>query len=333
MLVLASTAPATRLPTPVACAHGPATLLSLWAVGLKPSTHRTYVKSLNLFAAFLGVNLDALPDVLLTPHRAPTYAAVRRYRGHLLARGCAPSTVNVALAAIRSLVSVAREAELIPWTLEVRSVRVVAYRDTRGPCRADVAALLMAATAIPDPKQACRAQVVIRLLFDLALRCGELSSLQWCEVESDTVRPTAIWILGKGRGERQRLPLPMSTGDSLAAWRRISSGPGGAGFSPDPNAHVVALTTRGVAKLLERLSIAARISHVNPHGLRHASITTALDAGEPVRRVRAFSRHTRLDTLLRYDDNRAHGADSVAVCVAGSLTTTPLAANIAQAGA
>jgi integrase/recombinase XerC len=55
----------------------------------------------------------------------------------------------------------------------------------------------------------------------------------------------------------------------------------------------------------------ARGAH--PHGLRHLGITRALDlAGGDVRKVRKFSRHPKLDTLLRYDDNRLDEAGSIA---------------------
>jgi integrase/recombinase XerC len=161
--------------------------------------------------------------------------------------------------------------------------------------------------------------LVVRLLFDLALRCGELTSLRWCDVESDDSGPTAIWILGKGRGDRERLVLPPSTRAALAAWQHGVPAARGTTNACGASARVVGLSSRGVGKLLHRLGVAAGIGHVRSHGLRHAAITCALDAGESVRRVRAFSRHARLDTLLRYDDNRACGADTVAACVAASL--------------
>jgi hypothetical protein len=85
---------------------------------------------------------------------------------------------------------------------------------------------------------------------------------------------------------------------------------------------VVGLTSRGVAKLLHRLGVASGVGHVRPHGLRHACISEALSAGESVRRVRAFSRHARLDTLLRYDDNRARGADAEDGNIADALGST-----------
>lgn len=52
---------------------------------------------------------------------------------------------------------------------------------------------------------------------------------------------------------------------------------------------------------------------VRPHGLRHTAITAALDAfNGDYRKTRAFSRHASLDTVHRYDDNRADHAGQVA---------------------
>ena len=51
----------------------------------------------------------------------------------------------------------------------------------------------------------------------------------------------------------------------------------------------------------------------HPHGLRHQGITRALDlAGGDVRKVRQFSRHADINTLLRYDDNRRDEAGVIA---------------------
>ncbi len=51
----------------------------------------------------------------------------------------------------------------------------------------------------------------------------------------------------------------------------------------------------------------------NPHGLRHQGISRALDlANGDVRKVKRFSRHAKLETLLRYDDNRRDEAGAIA---------------------
>ena len=56
---------------------------------------------------------------------------------------------------------------------------------------------------------------------------------------------------------------------------------------------------------------------VRPHGLRHAAITSALDAtGGDVRRVSRFSRHRDIKTVMVYDDARADLGGEVAALVA-----------------
>ena len=299
--------------TPLVCAQGVDSLLTLWAAGLTPATHRTYEKHLTRFATTLGVSLETLPATLLRD-RGGTYAAVRRYRGALLARRCAPSTVNGALAALRSLLVVAREAGLIDWTLAVSAVRVVAYRDTRGPAPAVITALLQQADAQPVQWRAARDACVVRLLWELGLRVSELTTIARQHVEWAAGAPVAVWILGKGYHDRTRLALPATSQLALARW--IAADPRSASGDGRERDAVIGLTARGVEKLLERLCRVGHLQRCSSHQIRHGAITAALDAGHPPLQVRAFSRHRRLETLLIYFDNRERGADLVATSLA-----------------
>jgi integrase/recombinase XerC len=57
-----------------------------------------------------------------------------------------------------------------------------------------------------------------------------------------------------------------------------------------------------------------------PHGLRHASITAALDAfNGDVRAVQQHARHSSPETTMRYDDNRQDLAGRVARSLADVL--------------
>jgi len=59
---------------------------------------------------------------------------------------------------------------------------------------------------------------------------------------------------------------------------------------------------------------------VRPHGLRHAAITAALDAtGGDVRAVQRFSRHAKIETVTRYDDNRRDLGGQVAKLVSQAV--------------
>jgi integrase/recombinase XerC len=55
-----------------------------------------------------------------------------------------------------------------------------------------------------------------------------------------------------------------------------------------------------------------------PHGLRHTAITAALDTFKgDYRKARAFSRHTSIETVQRYDDNRVDHAGQIAQVLDG----------------
>jgi integrase/recombinase XerC len=53
-------------------------------------------------------------------------------------------------------------------------------------------------------------------------------------------------------------------------------------------------------------------------GLRHLAVTEALDATRgDYRKVMKFSRHAKVETILRYDDNRLDVAGEMAGMIAG----------------
>jgi integrase/recombinase XerC len=68
--------------------------------------------------------------------------------------------------------------------------------------------------------------------------------------------------------------------------------------------------------MLAKLGTAVDV-RVTPHGLRHASTTEALDlTGGDVRRVKAHTRHQKVETVMIYDDARRDFAGEVAKLVA-----------------
>lgn len=303
-----ASARASRSPAPPTTRSPQDDLLHDVLAGLQPSTARTYRQSLTAFARWLECSLDDLPTVFLAHGRGHATRLMRRYRGALLDRGLAPASVNGTLAAIRSLVRTARAIGVIDWTVDVPGVRAVAYRDTRGPGVDGVRALLAAAAAHRSPRMAARNAAIIRTLFDLGLRCHELTGLDLEHVERDANgTPAAICILAKGSRERQRLTLTPAASAAIARWIELR------GVEPGP---LFGLGNRGVAKLVGRLGVRAGIGHARCHAIRHTAITAALDAtGGDLRRARAFSRHRHIETLLLYDDNRRNGAGEVADAV------------------
>src|SRR5262249_17896909 len=146
-------------------------------------------KDLEDFAGFLGVaTVEAIPGALLSGGQGAANELALRYRAQLQARGLAPATVNRRLAAIRSLVKLARVLGLVPWALDVDGVRAEKYRDTRGPGRQGFRRLLAALDGRSDAKGR-RDRALVRLLFDLGLRRAEAVrlDLEDLDVETGTV--------------------------------------------------------------------------------------------------------------------------------------------------
>jgi len=303
-------APSSLLASPLA-----ARLVEAFLAGRSPRTVEAYRADLEGFRAFVGAaDLDEAARLLLGRGHGEANALGLAYRAALLEAKFAPATVNRRLAALRSLVKLARTLGLVPWELEVPSVKAEAYRDTRGPGRGGFLALLAALDGRLDAK-AKRDRAAVRLLFDLALRRAEVVSL---DLEDVDLRAGTVAVMGKGRREKVRLSLPSPTRAALAAWvetRGSSSGPLFLNF--DRARKGGRLTGTSLYRLVVSLGLEVGV-RARPHGLRHAGITSALDlTGGDVRAVQKFSRHRDLRTLNRYDDNREDLAGRVAALVAG----------------
>jgi len=293
-------------------------LVALFLAGRSPRTLRAYRDDLEGYRAFTGApTIDAAAAQLLETGHGEANAAALAYRASLLERGLAPATVNRRLAALRSLVKLARTLGLVPWTLEVPAVKGESYRDTRGPGVEGVRALLGSLDARQDAK-GVRDRLIIRLLYDLALRRAEVVSL---DVEDVDLLAGTVAVFGKGRREKLLRTLPDATRAALAAYLAVrGTAPGPllvncdrAGKAP------TGLTTTSVYRVVRALGAGVGLS-VRPHGLRHSSITEALRlTNGDVRKVQRFSRHADVRVLQRYDDAREDFAGEVAREVAATL--------------
>jgi integrase/recombinase XerC len=301
--------------------HGPPApaaaqqLVAAFLAGRSAQTLRAYRQDLDDFAKWLGVqDLDATAAALLGRGPGPANALVLHYRAALLERKLAAATINRRLAALRSLVRVARTIGAVSWTLEISGLKAAAYRDTRGPGLAGVRQLLRAAADRQDPKGR-RDVAIVRLLFDLGLRRSEVVALDVADLD---IGAGTIAVLGKGRREKQQLTLPAPTAAALETWlSRRGREPGPLFPNVDRARKGGRLTSSSLYRLVRRLGADVGLT-VRPHGLRHAAITAGLDLTGDLRAVQRFSRHADVRTVGRYDDNRADLGGRVAQLVAGS---------------
>ena len=313
-----SHAAAALLPVPVlplddAPAH---VLLTAFLAGRNPRTLAAYRKDVEAFAAFAGTATpDAAAWFLLSKPLGEANGVALAYRASMVDRGLAAATINRRLAALRSLVKLARTLGMVTWTLEVDGLEAAAYRDTRGPGTDGVRDMLALAGARDDAKGR-RDVAILRLLRDMALRRGEVVSLDVEHVDLSTGR---LAVMGKGRTGREFLTVPRPTLEALRAWLDVrGTVPGPLFTNFDRAGKGSRLTGSGVHALVRACGAAAGLT-VRPHGLRHAGITAALDATNGnLRKVQRFSRHKDMRTLEVYDDARRDFGGEVAELVAAA---------------
>lgn len=295
-------------------------VLEAWLAGRNPNTLKGYAFDLQDFARFAKLKAaDAAVEMLLAAGPGQGNRIALAYRAHLLGRQLAPATIARRLAALRSLIRLARQLGRITWTLDVEGPKTKPYRDTRGPGLDGWRRIRTRATQLADQGiEGKRNLAIVRLLHDLGLRRGEAVAMDLDDVDLDAGKCGEIRIVGKGQLEDERLSLNAPTRDALRAWVAVRGRKGGALFVRlDPAAlpdGLERLSGDAVERMVKRLSSRAGLSReARPHGLRHEGITRALDlANGDVRKVRQFSRHAKLDTLLRYDDNRRDEAGVIA---------------------
>ena len=301
-------------------------ILEAWLAGRNPRTLKAYRFDLADFARSSGAPSPAAAvDALLAGSAGLANRVALAYRADLLRRGLAPATVGRRLSALRSLVKLARQLGKVAWTIDVESPKTVPYRDTAGPGRSGWAAIHSRAKeraqGCTRTAEAKRNLALLRLLHDLALRRGEAVGLDLTDVELDWQGPEGtgrVGIIGKGRTEREWITLNDRTRAALADWIAIRGSAPGPLFHRLDNAageaEFTRLTGDSVNRMVRRAGLLAGLERpVRAHGLRHQSITRALDVTDgDVSKVKRFSRHARYETLARYDDNRTDEAGRIA---------------------
>jgi integrase/recombinase XerC len=297
------------------------TALGLWLAGYRSeNTRRAYRREIEAFAAF-SKHDDVAEAVaaFLALDDGPAHAIADAWRTVKLAKGLSPAAINRSMAALNSLVASARRHGFTTLRLEAKGERSQSYRDTKGPGLEGIQQMLAVARK-QDRRKAARDEAIIRLAFGLGLRRGEIAELNIDHADLDGER---LSIMGKGRAERELLTLPAEARKALERWLSFRK-------STDPDEPLFVSLSSGmqegrisgsgvyhlIATLGERAGVKAR-----PHGLRHTAVTEALDVfSGDYRKARAFSRHSSLDIVRRYDDNRADHGGRVAAALSAIVS-------------
>jgi integrase/recombinase XerC len=302
-------------------------LIGAFLSGRNERTMRAYSQDLADFRVFVGcASVNNAANILLSKGHGPANILALSYKTHLVERGLQPATINRRLAALRSLVQLARTFGLIPWSLEVKNVRAETYRDTRGPGMQGFKRLLLEAERKKTVKSV-RDRLALRLLYDLALRCGEVVSIDIGDVE---LEQGILRVKGKGRSSKQSLSMPELTKLAVKDWLQIrGTEPGALLTNFDRAKKGCRLTSGGLYRTIRRLGEKIGLK-VRPHGLRHTAITEACKAAQAngigLEEVLDFSRHSRksLSILMVYRDRERNVQGQLASLVsAGTQTDMP----------
>jgi integrase/recombinase XerC len=322
------------LPAPLTIAagrqHTAETILRAWFEGKSEHTVRSYRHDLEDFALYLSRALSISPrmDINATLNRlfrqsAPSaHEIVLGFRHWMAGAHLSAASINRHLACLRSVTKLGRMLGMMTWYLEVPGVKAERRRVTAGPTIEEIRQMLAATSG--DTEAETRDYAMVVVFYCLGLRVSELCGLMLQDTNLDR---GCTWIKGKGRKERELVPLPQPVITALRKYlthRGTQAGPlfmtrGNRGKNRDGH-----LETRSVLRIVRELGQKIGI-HCWCHGLRHTAITTAIEKGQQagvgLDQIRHFSRHKTLATMLIYRDehNREATQRTLADVVAGTL--------------
>lgn len=282
----------------------------------RASTRRSYESDLVDFARFAcAADKQSALQLLVSLPQGRANALAHEYKADMIKRGLSSATLNRRLATLRSAVKLANVLGLVNWSLHVENEKSQRYRDTKGTGTIGFLMLLRVAEfQVRNRQKSIRDVAILHLLYDLALRRGEIAALDVADFDAQT---ETLSVRGKGKEFAEKLTLPEPTAKALREWLETRGKDGLPLFTNfDRAGKGSRLTTTAIYCIVRDLGRKAGIE-ARPHGLRHAAITAALDlTNGNVRLVREFSRHANVQTVMVYDDKRHDHQGEIAKLVA-----------------
>ena len=298
-------------------------LADFFLTSLGTESQSAYRADLRDFAEFLGKRCaQSASDWLLRhPHGDANYV-VLSYRNNLRERGLATATINRRIAAIRSMVAFANTIGLISWKLDIGNIEHQAYKNVTGLAPESFKLLLDTTRQQKYTDKAARDTAILLLMHDLGLRRKEVVGLDY--PTDVNFQMTKIWILGKGRTQKESLSLPGVTLTALTDWINIRGdweGPVFVSFRKSKMTRMP-LSKRGLTYLITTLGRAIGVK-LHPHMLRHTAINTAVELATqnniPIDEVLQYSRHRNIQTLLIYRNTLKNMQGEIANLVSESI--------------
>lgn len=299
-------------------------LIRNWLTNLKPKTQQAYLGDIRRFAAFLAemsrteVTVEAAVLELIDDTRSKAKQLLTAYQAWLNVRPSAHDPAEHVrqaaksryMNAVKSLLAAAEENNLIEWTVRFKVPEAIGYKDTSGPPDEDVMKVLAhyeAAIIGPDEDAvlaALRDYCMVMLMLTSGLRRFEVVSL---DVEHVDFGEKVVWLLGKGRDDREAQPISATTVSLLGRYlvaRAAAVGADGPLFVCLDRMHYgQRLSDWSVYDMLVRLKGRLQIPKLKAHGLRHKFVTeVARERG--LLEAAAAARHKDTKVTMVYVDNK-----------------------------
>ncbi|MFP3898210.1 MAG: tyrosine-type recombinase/integrase [Dehalococcoidia bacterium] len=237
---------------------------------LSPTTIAKYRQCLTTFATWL----DRRP---ISPQAARAFLADLRTHAY------SPRSIQLYYHAIKPFL----EYQGIPFKLKFKRPRQLPQYHSRQ----DLESMLQAIDARTDSwsRNKARDRLILLMLAFTGLRASELLNLRPCDITPDFI------LVRRGKGGKDRaIPLSQVLRQPLAehiASNRIK-----------PTDSLFPFQRKRLYTIVKQYAVAAGITDLTPHSLRHQFATRLLEQGAPITAVQALLGHADISTTAVYLD-------------------------------
>lgn len=278
-------------------------------------TRRVYRDAIADWFRWAGHEVAAMPlgleDVPLNFWSLVSRKHIAGYKRHLQDSGLSTSTVNVRLAALRSLIRVSAQMRVVDPRKAgtLLGVQGIPKRGTRVGVwisREEAAQLLSA----PDTttKRGVRDKAILVLLTVCMMRRSEVANLHVCDVSVVDGNPVLLDISGKGNRLRT-IKLPPNAHRILRAWLELSGRQSSTTRPvfvriykndrvPDP-ARERPLTGAAIYNIVQRYATTIGLD-IGAHDLRRTGARLARKNGAPIEAIQETLGHQSISTTQIY---------------------------------
>jgi integrase/recombinase XerD len=264
-------------------------------------TKKAYGHNIDLFYAFVQmpiayVNLTRLQD----------------YEEHVVKEHPEPATQAQMLATVKSLMTFGQKTGKLQFNVGA-ALQLPQGKDTLAARILEPAQLH---TVIYEAKKSksARNYAMVLLLYGSGIRCSELCSLKWKDVQSNR-QGGQITVLGK-RDKTRSIPLHPKVWEALKAYKPSDATLDEYVFESRQTTKRNGIASRRLTetqvwRIVSKIARSAGIEGVSPHWLRHTHATQALEKHAPIKLLQETLGHASLAVTGRYTHVRPEDSSSM----------------------